>query len=305
MQLLLHRNSSTIKEGHRQRRVRDRDRDSPATDKERSMFRLLLRISATILIACCVSSSTVFAQESSGSTGEITVTGYGLASAPAQTAALQLVIFSDDFYSSPPQVPIVEATPGASVRTSMEPIVAAIEAHDIVDTVTIVIPTPAGATGRQLPKARLDIAITAPTQDGLVALVNDAARAAGEERLQIGYLAARFGIEDCLSLEQQAREAAMSSAWSQAEIQAAVVGGALGDIVSTVDIDSLASGYYGFGSGPNSNCESPVPMSARASSEFSATFASFDPVTQLPVVEIYREVQVTFAIGGALATPAA
>ena len=270
------------------------------------MIRLLFRMSVLLLVGLFATSSQATAQESSPVAEGITVTGYGLASAPAETGALQFVIFGDDLYSGIPEVPEVEATPGTSARVSMEPIVAAIEAHPFVDSVTVVVPTPFGSVGRTVPIARIDIAITAPTQEGLIALVNDAARAASDDRMQIGYIGASFSVADCYPLEQQARQGAVDDATRQAEVQAWTIGVGLGDIVSTIDLetDVAIDTYYGISVGPSNNCDSPKPMSSRGAIDLSATFLAYDPTTQLPLVEVYHEIQVTFAVGKATATPA-
>jgi hypothetical protein len=264
------------------------------------MSRVSSKIVALILLACFAMPSLASAQiiSTGQETQSITVTGYGLSSRPAETATLQIVITTDDFYSGPPQVPQVEATPGASARASMEPIVAAIEAHDVVDSVDVVIPAPVGGFGRPTGTARLDIEITGPTQEGLIALVNDAARTAGEDRFVIGYIGAFFGIADCQPLEEEARQAALADAQRQAEIQAAALGITLGEITATTDLDAdanLTPGYYGLLSAPNNSCAAPVPASSRTSFDYGVTTPVFDPVSSAPLVEVYREIQVTYA----------
>jgi hypothetical protein len=264
------------------------------------MSRVSSRILALILLACFAMPSLASAQiiSTGQETQSITVTGYGLSSRPAETATLQIVFTTDDYYSGPPQVPQVEATPGASVRSSMEPIVAAIEAHDVVDSVTVVVPAPIGSLGRPAGIARLDIEINGPTQEGLIALVNDAARAAGEDRMVIGYVGAFFSVADCQPLEEEARQAALADAQRQAEIQATALDTTLGEVTATIDIDpdaTLTPGYYGLLSTSNNSCTAPLPMSSRTSFDFGVTTPVFDPVSSAPLVEVYREIQVTYA----------
>lgn len=270
------------------------------------MFRLLLAVSALLVFGSVVRIDQVAAQEAAASSG-ITVTGYGLASAPAETATLNLVFASGDEFGSPPSVPEVEATPGATARSTMEPIVAAIEAHDFVESVEVIIPAPLSDRGYPSTTARLDIEIAAPEQEGIIALINDAARAAGEERLVITYVGAWFGITDCQPLEQQARQAALDDAQRQAVVQAEIAGIELGVITATLDRQASVSqtpNYYGFVIAPGSSCDPPVPATTQISQGLGVISPLYDPVTQPPVVEVYRVVEVTYATGDA-ATPAA
>jgi uncharacterized protein YggE len=274
--------------------------------KERRMSRPLLVALIFALIGSLASGPSVLAQAAPSERTGITTTGHGLASVPAETAVLQILINSSDYYGGPPQAPQVEATPGATARTTMEPIVAVIEAHDSVESVSVVIPVPIGSLGRQTAMARLDIEVSAPAVDDLTGLLNDVARAAGEDRLMIGYVGASFGVADCQTLERDARQAAMEDAQARATVQADVLGIELGDVIASVDVETTAvSTYYGLIPGASSNCEPASPLNNLLNAELGATLPMFDPVSQSPVVEVYREIQVTFAIDDGGATPAA
>jgi hypothetical protein len=270
------------------------------------MSRTLLVALIFTLIGSLASAPGVLAQGAPPENAGITTTGHGLASAPAETANLQILINSDDYYSGPPRAPQVEATPGATARMTMEPIVAVIEAHDSVESVSVVIPVPIGSLGRQAAMARLDIVISAPTADDLTGLLNDVARAAGEDRLIVGYVGASFGVADCETLERDARQAALADAQARATVQADVLGIALGDVIGSVDVEpTITSTFYGMIPGSRSNCDPASPMNSLLNAELGATLPMFDPVSQSPVVEVYREIQVTFAIDNGGATPAA
>ena len=262
---------------------------------------LLFALAATLASPAAVSS-----QAASEDLAGITVTGYGEASAPAESAAVQFTIVSDSFYGGPPQAPEVEATPGAEARATVAPIVDALGAVEGVEDVTVAIPM-ISAPYSPAPVARLEVTVTAPDLDMLTRLVTTATQAAAAERLMVGYVGARFEASDCATLEREARQAALDDARRQAEIQAEVLGVGLGDIVASVDVTAAASTdpYYGLPVPSASGCDPEIPAGRFGDPALAITLPPFDPTRDSGEVEVYRQVQVTFAIAGDTATPAA
>lgn len=260
-----------------------------------------------VLFASLAGTVPAFAQADTSQIPGITTIGYGEASAPAESARLQfLIIDQDSFYGGPPQAPAVEATPGAEARATVAPIAAAIEANETVESVAVVIPLVTSAFGGPVPVARIEVAVTSPDQDSLTALVSDATQAAAAERLMIGYVGARFEVADCQGLEQEARQAAVDDARSRAEIQAAVLGVEAGEVVASSDLDlssGLVPGYYGAPVGSGGGCDPDVAAERSGDSYPGITMPAFDPTSDSGVVEVYRQVRVTFAIIGGDGTP--
>lgn len=269
------------------------------------MTRSLLIVTILVLCGSLAGTAPVLAQGDAGIQAGITTTGYGEASAPAESAALEFLIISQDaFYGGSPQAPEVEATPGALARETVGPIADAIEASGAVESVEVVIPLTSDFYS-QAPLARIDVTVANPDLDGLTSLVNDVTQAAAGERLLVGYVGAQFETSDCATLERDAREAALADAQSRAGIQAELLGVELGEVVASTDIDA-ASGLatlYGAQGVSGSNCD-PAGLSFPDSGFTSGVMLPrFDPALDSGEVEVYRQLQVTFAIDASEATP--
>ena len=122
----------------------------------------------------------------------ITTIGHGFATAPAISASLQLVISNSDYYHGPPQTPRIEAVHGTKARVMMTEVVAAIRSHPSVESVEVLVPMANHGMGRPQSIIRLDISVNAPEASELTLVLNDAARAAAEVDLAVGYLGASF-----------------------------------------------------------------------------------------------------------------
>jgi len=219
----------------------------------------------------------------------ITVIGYGEASAPAETATLLLSI-NDSEYRGPQSVQ-PGATPGAAERENVAPAVASlVDAGVPEDDIKVITgPSVVNAAGFSGPAiAILRITLDAPTLEQITGLVDAASVGASEENLIVGGVGATYGVEDCDALDRQAREAAVADARDRADVQAELLEVTLGGLTGS---NELPSGYYGPGGGAN-DCS---PISPLGVAFESINYPSFDPTAE-PVVEIYAQVQLSFAI---------
>ncbi len=269
------------------------------------MTRSLLIVTILALFGSLAAVAPALAQGDGGIQAGITTTGYGEASAPAESARVEFLIVSQDaFYGGPPQAPEVEATPGAMARETVAPIADATEANDAVESVEVVIPLVTDFYS-QAPLARIDVTVANPDLDGLTSLVNDVTQAAAGERLLVGYVGAQFETSDCATLERDSREAALGDARSRAGIQAGLLGVSLGDVIATADLDTsgAAALLYGVEVASASNCDAVGSASSAGQFASGATLPRFDPTSDSGEVEIYRQLRVTFAIEESEATP--
>jgi uncharacterized protein YggE len=269
------------------------------------MNRSVLIVTILALCGSLVAATPALAQGDAGIRAGITTTGYGEASTPAESARMEFLIISQDaFYGGPPQAPEVEATPGAMARETVAPIADAIEASGAAESVEVVIPLTTDFYS-QAPLARIDITVPNPDLDGLTSLVNDVTQAAAGERLLVGYVGAQFETSDCATLERNAREAALADARSRADIQADLLGVSLGEVVAVADLDTsgVAALQYGVPVASASNCDAVAAGSSVGQFSPGASLPRFDPTSDSGEVEVYRQLQVTFAIDASEATP--
>lgn len=243
------------------------------------------------------------AQDAAPLPSVVSVIGYGEASAPAETATIQLVI-TDSNYSGPP-IAQPGGTPGARERESVAGVVAALVEAGIAEEDIEVFVGPSVSFFGQA-RAILQLSVDAPESARINELLDASAIAAADESLLVGQVNARFGIEDCNGLISQAREAAIADARIQAEVQAELLGVTIGDVTSSIDLPTTEEtdpGYFGyFGSfRPGSTC-SPDVASGQGAGLFGAPV--FDP-SQEPNVTAYSRIGLTFRIEDAAeATPA-
>ena len=271
------------------------------------MRRSMSIVTVLALLGSMLGATAALAQDGPSVQSGITVTGYGEATAPAESANLQLLIINEEsFYGGPPQAPQVEATPGAAARSTVAPIVEAIEASESVESVEVVLPLVTDFYGGPAPVARIDVAVSNPDLAMLTGLITGATQAAAEERLLVGRIGASFETSDCQALETEARQSALDDARSRAGIQAGVLGVSLGEVISSVDVDvtGLELNVYGLPVAPDGSCAPPVSSGNAGAVGPGITLPTFDPTSDSGEVEVYRQVQVTFAIDVAGATPA-
>lgn len=271
------------------------------------MKRSLLIVTILALFGAMVLASPTVAQNDTDGQAGITTTGSGMAWAPAVSVDMEFLIISQDaFFGGPPQAPQVEDTPGETARNTVFPIVAAIQDSGMVESVGIVVPLVTDPFS-QSPLARIVVTVPNPDLGGLTSLVTDVVQAAAGERLLVGYVGARFEALDCSALERGARAAALDDAEARAGIQADLLGVGLGDAVAVVDVDSAPdqANIYGARATSESNCDPAGSAVAEGNYGPGATLPRFDHTADSGVVEVHRQLQVTFAVAATEATPVA
>lgn len=233
----------------------------------------------------------VAAQE--GAAPGVTVIGYGEASAPAETAVMQIVITEEQFGSS--RTPRWGGEPGAEERRLMEPIAEALVAAGVAaDGIeTRINPAVGDNFGPSRGLARLDVEVPEPTAEAVRELVDAAVVAAADRGLFVGQVGVGYDVADCGALEREAREAALADAREGAEMQADLIGVELGEATASVD-QSPSTGfdlYYGAFGGGETGCAPPSP----AIEVGAVSVAPYDPTAEA-TVEVYAQVAITFAI---------
>ncbi len=236
----------------------------------------------------------------------ITVIGYGKSSAPAETAEIQLVASQEEY--GPPRAPDPDATPGAAEREAVGPMVEGLVAtgvaeEDIEIVVSSVIGGFYGPGGPGI--ARVDVTVEDPTQERIDELINAATVGAAEENLVLNQIGVGYGVADCAPLEREARETALDDARTRADLQAELMGVALGDAVAVSDVplnlSEALNAYYGLFTPTQLACSPPAPAPTSGSP---VSVPPFDP-TDGAEVNVYAQVAVTYAFEAAAgATPA-
>lgn len=245
--------------------------------------------------------------QTSPSTQTITVSGYGKASAPAETALIQIVVAREEY--GPPRAPDPNATPGAMELEAVGPVVASLEdaqvpSEDIQVIIGSTISNYYGPGGRGV--ARVEVNVDSPTQERITELIDAATVGAARNGLVLSLIGVGFDVSDCAALERGAREAALADAWERGELQAELMGLSLGDPIGASDIPTnytdAFSPYLGYYTPTQSACSPAVPIPAAGSP---ISTPPYDPATAAEV-SVYAQVSVVFAAspnGGA--TPAA
>jgi uncharacterized protein YggE len=236
----------------------------------------------------------------------ITVIGYGKASAPADTAELQLVASQEEMGMV--RAPDPSATPGAEEREAVGPMVAGLVAAGVPEAnIEVVVSTVIGGFyGPGGPGvARVDVTVEEPTRERIDELLSAAIVGAAEENLIVFQVGVGYGVEDCVPLERAARDAALTDARQRAELQAELLGVRLGEVVATsdvpVDYAETLSAYYGTYIPTHLACSPPAPVPTGAAP---VSVPPFDPTDEAEV-NVYSQVAVTFAMEEAAgATPA-
>jgi uncharacterized protein YggE len=227
--------------------------------------------------------------------GGVTTVGVGEASAPADTAHLQIVIATGDAFMMPEEAE-VDASPAAAEEedfaTQLAPIVDAIVDQGIERSVAAVVVSPTGDEpfGPGRPSAgRIDVTVADPTRDGLDALLKAVASAADERGLFVDQVGAAYEVDDCAAIEREAREAAIADARARAEVQAELLGVRIGPVTASVDaphaglFGGAGCGFEGGGTYISEGYGVPV------------TLPTYDPGAE-PEVEVYVLITLTFAI---------
>jgi uncharacterized protein YggE len=263
-----------------------------------------------IVLASVLSSadtSFVFAQlvsrddEASGQT-KLVVTGYGRASAPAETATLQLVMSpSGDQFNGGGFRPTPEASPDDGEDVVAMPIVDAIMGQEIDrEAINVVVSPVYGNSpfygGAPFPGFRIDIRLTNPRGEHINALMNDIFEAARENGWYIADQGVIYTVADCAELERTARSGAIEDARRQALQQADVLDAELGELTQITDAAPGESSVY--------RCSGPVSVagSTTANNPFAVnpggvelTSPPYDPAASPEAIAEFR-IELTYAL---------
>lgn len=224
-----------------------------------------------------------------GDQPSVTVLGNGEASAPAETATIQLIVRALDGGAPAPGsdvVPVPAGQPRPVSEEEMAPIVEAIVGSGVTarDVEVVTSPGFGGPFGPgtaqvlvELDRAEIDLA------EGLV---EAGIAAAGENGLFVETVGAGYRVSDCAPLQREARQAAAADARERAEALAEVLGLRLGEIVLANESPLYDGGPSGFG------C-SQTPTGPGGGGVY---FPPFNPAGE-PEVEVYAQMNLAFAIG--------
>jgi hypothetical protein len=259
---------------------------------------------AVVLGFMLLSSPLVAAQGASPALAGISVVGSGEATAPADTATINLIITEANF--GPPTIPQPGVVPGERERTAVAPIVASlVDAGLAEDAIDVIVGASIVDFGTYAGPAMAVIRFTVdgPKIDQLNDLMDGATAAAADERLFIGRTTAVYGVDDCASLKNDAREMAVADARQQAETMAGYLDVSLGGIIASRDVTQppqTSFNPYGPPLALNT-CE----LAEEADSIFSVlALPPFDPTAEVEV-SAYADLELTFEMTGAAgATPA-
>lgn len=266
---------------------------------------LVLRTLVMVLIALALPIGAT-AQSSSDAPSTISAHGYGAASAPADSATIQIVV-GDSAYGGPPQAPAPGSTPGEQERRAVEPVIAAlveqgIPEGDIEIIVGVYVSNMMSIGGPATAVVRFTI--ESPSVDRIAELIDAATVGAAEERLVVGGIAVLYDVEDCAALEREARQMAIADAEERADLQAELLGVSRGDLITARDvpygIESAWSVVSPFG--PDGGC-SPADIDSLMLASYSPM--TFDPTAE-PEVHVQAQIELTFEMESEpMATPAA
>lgn len=264
-------------------------------------FRSRLVLAATVLGVVLGIPSIVMAQPTGGADAGLVVTGFGEASAPANSVVVALTVSSELMMMGP--VPSLPA--GQTADDLVGPIVDALVEED-VDAATISVisgPDVMGAMsvfGPALAVIRFEL--SDPTADSLAATIDAATAAATDNRLHIGGMTKRFQSDQCDALQREAREAAIADGREQAAIMAELTGVSAGELTGVRDIPIGIESAPVYGVPISSSGCLPFEASLFLPESYGATVT--DP-NEEPMVTAYARVELTFATGdSAAATPA-
>lgn len=235
------------------------------------------------------------AQVASTSIPGISVTGFGRASAPAETATIVIMLGSGDSYKDPSMMETTPTPPG-SPQEMAQPVIDALAnagvpaaAVEVLTDASSYYTTPYGTPMM----VTLRFTIDSPSSQGIGDLLGVATTAASDAGLYVNMTSALYGVADCASLVRGARENAIGHAREQATLQAELLDVGLGDIVASRD-DLAGAMYYGgmYVSGQVNSCTMDVTDGSMAS-VYNAP--AFDPSAE-PMVTMTSAIELTFEI---------
>ncbi len=235
----------------------------------------MIRAFAVALILSVMLAGSAVAQEQPAG---IQATGIGTASAPVQTAHLQVLLGSSAAFGYAPyaSVEFASGTPGAEMPMEgamgmpmplsieqLDPVVETIVAAGIdSDAIETTFPASSSMFGPGGPEtAELRVTIVQPQPGDLTELVAEVRVVAQRSGLTVLHVGARYDAADCASLIQEARVAAIADANLRAEGLALGLGVTLGELTQAIE-----SPYFG-----------PTGMEACGSTGMSGNFGPYGP----------------------------
>lgn len=234
----------------------------------------------------------------------ITVVGFGQATAPADTATMQIYLSDQSMMYGPMDAPQAGATPGDAQREAAEPVVAALSEAGVAEgDIEVLVPPylgnefygPYGPTS-----AVIEFTVDAPDTDGLREILDATAAGAADSGQMLGGVNIVFTLNDCSGLIQDARQTAFDDASRKADAQANIMNVTLGDPVASRDAPYGPDLAYGAMSGaPEGGCSSSSPTSVIYGPTGPVPF----DITADPGVTIFSTLEVTFEVSSE-ATPA-
>ncbi len=275
-------------------------------------------------------SASALAQLTPGSEPSLTVTGYGEATAPADSALIQLLIgrvqadFGMGIYdgsgssvvvgADSTQGEVIEGTPGAGApepgispmpigpgmpepidETALEPILTALTGAGIPSDAVEVVISPIASDPYAGPyggAARLEFTVETPVLAELTDLMTTVSQTALESGLSLIQAGTAYEVEDCQALEDEAQIAAIEDARQRAERLA-------GQLGVTTGATLLASDFGFFGDPSLGGCGFPDGAGSYASyggpGSLSLTIPDFDP-SRPAEVTVIKQIYLGLAI---------
>jgi Protein of unknown function (DUF541) len=245
----------------------------------------------------------------------IVAMGFGRAAEPAASASLQFLIgpsqmsymgtsevtVGESTEGGPMASPVMEGVPGmppSVTAEQLDPIVQALVDGGVAsDAITVNVPvTNAMIFGPGGPETGEILAeVSNPEEQQLTDLVDAARQAARDANLSVFLVGATFEANDCATLTQQARDAAVADARARSEGLAQAVGTTLGDLIQAAETP-----YYGPASGGSCAPEGTDPGTYGPYGP--GTYPPYDPGDAAEAV-VLAQVTLTFAFGSDTATP--
>ena len=263
----------------------------------------LLRAIVTVLLASLLPAA-AFSQTLVSPPAGITVTGMGQASATPDSTLVQITLSGGDMYYGQPMMPQPGATPGAAERAAVQPVVDSLLAAGVAETdIHVVVPPFIGNafSGMYGPvTALVEVTISEPDGQAVADIINAATIGASQLRMAPPAFTVLHWLDDCSTLQQEARQAAFDDATRLANLEAGIVGVSVGDVVAvrdSINVPAVSTDPL-MGYTEDGGC---------ASSGMTNVYGPFGPtrydMSADPQVVVYAATEVTFSIGSA-ATPA-
>src|SRR5262249_15399 len=168
---------------------------------------------------------------------------YGIASAPAERAIVQMLIVRDVPFGDEPQSTASAGSttpvPGEN-RNSLGPVVDALMSVGVNEEDVVVLTSPSLISVcnnySRCSSARIDVTVDQPTLDRLNAIVNAVGAEAAQSGMTVQDVGVGYSVAGCSALRRKAREAATTDAQKRAADQADVLGVTLGKLLVSSEL---------------------------------------------------------------------